>query len=98
MNAEIKIGISLFSLAYPFATGKLDLEGCLKAVHEMGYQGVEIVGPQMIPDYPTPDDHFCGWLRDKLAKYDLEAYSYGSYVDQFRFCLLYTSPSPRDTR
>ncbi len=85
MNAEIKIGISLFSLAYPFATGKLDLEGCLKAVHEMGYQGVEIVGPQMIPDYPTPDDHFCGWLRDKLAKYDLEAYSYGSYVDQFRF-------------
>ncbi len=85
MNADIKIGISLFSLAYPFAIGELDLEGCLKAVHEMGYQGVEIVAPQMIPGYPTPDDHFCGWLRDKLAEYDLEAYSYGSYVEQLRF-------------
>ena len=42
MNQDIKIGVSLYSPSTEYIHGVLDLEGCLKAVHEMGYKGVEI--------------------------------------------------------
>lgn len=85
MSANIELGVTLFSLAYPYYKGELDLDGCLRTVREMGYQGVEIVAPQMIPNYPNPDDRFCGWLRDTMAEYGLKGYAYGSYIDMTRF-------------
>lgn len=85
MSKDIELGVTLFSLAYPFYKGELDLEGCLRAVREAGFQGIEIVAQQMIPNYPDPDDRFCGWLRDKMAEYGLKGYAYGSYIDMTRF-------------
>lgn len=85
VSDQIELGVTLFSLAYPFYKGELDLEGCLRTVSGIGYQGVEIVAPQMIPNYPAPDDHFCGWFRDKLSEYGLKGYAYGSYIDMTRF-------------
>lgn len=85
VNSKIDLSVTLFSLAYPFYKGDLDLDGCLGTVSEMGYQGVEIVAPQMIPNYPAPDDRFCGWLRDKMTEYGLNGYAYGSYIDMTRF-------------
>ena len=37
---DIKIGVSLYSLSTQFIHEELDLEGCLKAVHDMGYKGI----------------------------------------------------------
>ena len=58
MNTDIKIGVSLYSLSTEFIHGTLDLEGCLKAVHDMGYKGIELVAAQMVPDYPFPSDGY----------------------------------------
>ena len=37
MKNDIRIGVTLYSLSTEFIHGVLDLEGCLKAVHDMGY-------------------------------------------------------------
>lgn len=81
MKHDIKIGVSLYSLSTEFIHEKLDLEGCLKAVHDMGYKGIEIVAAQMVPDYPNPSDK---WLTDfaaLLKKYELEPVCWSAYID-----------------
>ena len=81
MNEQIKIGVSLYSLSTPFIHGRLDLEGCLKAVHEMGYKGVEIVAAQMVPGYPFPTDEWLYHFRGLLEKYELEPVCWSAYID-----------------
>ena len=66
MNTDIKIGVSLYSLSTEFIHGTLDLEGCLKAVHDMGYKGIELVAAQMVPDYPFPSDEWLYNLRGQI--------------------------------
>ncbi len=81
MNTDIKIGVSLYSLTTQFIHGELDLEGCLKAVHDMGYKGIEIVAAQMVPNYPFPSDEWLYHFRGLLEKYDLEPVCWSAYID-----------------
>ena len=81
MNQDIKIGVSLYSLTTQYIHGELDLEGCLKAVHEMGYKGVEIVAAQMVPEYPFPSDEWLFTFRGLLEKYELEPVCWSAYID-----------------
>ena len=78
---DIKIGVSLYSLTTQFIHEELDLEGCLKTVHDMGYKGVEIVAAQMVPDYPWPSDEWLFNLRGLLDKYQLEPVCWSAYID-----------------
>ena len=68
MKEDIRIGVSLYSLTTPFIHGVLDLEGCLKKVHDMGYKGVEIVAAQMVPEYPFPSDEWLYTFRGLLEQ------------------------------
>ena len=81
MNNDIKIGVSLYSLSTPFIHEELDLEGCLKAVRDMGYKGVEIVAAQMVPEYPFPSDEWLYSFRGMLEKYELEPVCWSAYID-----------------
>ena len=46
---DIRLGVSLFSLGYEYASGKLDLAGCIDTAHRLGYTGFELVSAQMVP-------------------------------------------------
>lgn len=78
---DIKIGVSLYSLSTQFIHEELNLEGCLKAVHDMGYKGIEIVAAQMVPDYPWPSDEWLYTFRGLLDKYQLEPVCWSAYID-----------------
>lgn len=81
MKNDIKIGVTLYSLSTEFIHGELDLEGCLKAVHDMGYTGIEIVASQMVPEYPFPSDEWLYNFKGLLAKYELEPVCWSAYID-----------------
>ncbi len=85
MSNQIQLCLTLFSLAFPFAKRKMTLDDCLAVAKEAGYSGVEIVAPQMIPGFPTPEESWCDWWREELEQYNLTGYCYGSYVDMTRF-------------
>lgn len=82
---QIQIGITLFSLAHPYLHLRLDLEGCLALVKELGYQGIELVSAQMAEGYPTPNEQWCSHFVSLMNQYGLEGFAYGSYVDMTRF-------------
>lgn len=81
MNNNIKLGVSLYSLTTDYVQKNLDLEGCLKSVAEMGFQGIEIVAAQMVPEYPNPSDRWLSEFRELLAKYKLQPVCYSAYID-----------------
>lgn len=79
--SDIKLGISLYSFSTEYIHEKLDFEGVLKKAKDMGYQGVELVAAQMVPDYPYPTDEWLAECRALLAKYGLEPVCWSAYID-----------------
>ena len=68
--ADIKAGITLFSLGTAYLKGELDLEGVIRTAAEMGAEGYEIVASQMIPSYPYVSDEFVEFVNEMEKKYD----------------------------
>ena len=79
--SDIKLGISLYSFSTEYIHEKLDFEGVLKKAKDMGYQGVELVAAQMVPQYPYPTDEWLAECKALLAKYELEPVCWSAYID-----------------
>ena len=80
-NRRIKFAVTLYSLSMEYFTEKLDLEGCLKTVADMGYEGIEIVAAQMMPGYPEPSEEWMDSFEQLLKKYHLHPICYSAYID-----------------
>lgn len=81
MESKIKIGISLFSLTPLYVSRKMSFEDCLKAAHDMGFEGVEIVAAQMVPEYPNPSDEWLEYCKEQITKHQLKLVTWSAYVD-----------------
>ena len=80
--ANVKTGITLFSLGTPYLKGELDLEGVIRAAAELGAQGYEIVAAQMIPSYPYVTDEFAEFIRQCTEKYGIGPICYAANMDR----------------
>lgn len=80
-NSKIQLSASLYSLTSDYVTGKFSLEQCLAAVKSYGFEGVEIVAAQMVPEYPNPSDRWLGEFKELLAKYSLAPICWSAYID-----------------
>ncbi len=79
--SKIKLGVSLYSFSTEFIHETLDLEGTLKKARDMGYKGIELVAAQMVPEYPYPSHEWLAYLKELLAKYELEPVCWSAYID-----------------
>ena len=79
--ANIKPGITLFSLGTPYIKGELDLEGVIRTAAEMGAEGYEIVAAQMCPDYPYVSGEFVAFIEKCKDKYGIGPICYGANMD-----------------
>ncbi len=79
--ANIKPGITLFSLGTPYIRGELNLEGVIRKAAEMGAEGYEIVAAQMCPDYPYVSDEFVEFIEQMREKYGIGPICYGANMD-----------------
>ncbi|MCM8709934.1 sugar phosphate isomerase/epimerase [Clostridium sp. SYSU_GA19001] len=80
--SNIKLGVSLFSFTAEYAKGNLSFEGCVKAAAEIGAEGYEIVGAQMVPSYPYVSDNFLGVVEACTKKYGIKPICYGANQDR----------------
>lgn len=80
--ADIKTGITLFSLGTPYLKGELDLESVIKTAAEMGAEGYEIVATQMIPSYPFVSDEFLTFVEKCRKKYGIGPICYAANMDR----------------
>jgi sugar phosphate isomerase/epimerase len=81
-EANIKLGVSLYSYTNEFYERKLSFEDCLKHTQQLGATGIEIVASQMIEGYPWPTAKTIGRYRELFAKHGLEPVAYGASVDR----------------
>ncbi len=81
MADKIKYGVTLYSFSNEYVNGILSFEEILKTVKELGYNGIEIVASQMVPQYPYPSDEWLYWLKAKLVEVGLEGVCWSAYVD-----------------
>ncbi len=81
MNENIKLGITLYSYSYLYNFGLLDFEGTLKTSSELGYEGIEIVAAQMVPEYPYPSDYWIEQFKELLRAHHLKLITWSAYID-----------------
>jgi sugar phosphate isomerase/epimerase len=81
MKNEIKRGVSLYSFQEEYFLRTMSLEDILAKVADLGIQGVEIIGDQMIPGYPNvPDAWYENWHK-MLDKYKLTPTCLDMFLD-----------------
>lgn len=76
LHSPIRRSVSLYSYQQEYYKGELDLEGMIRAVHDTGADGIEILAEQTIPNYPNPSQYFIDKFRDLLDKYEMNAICY----------------------
>ncbi len=76
LQSSIKRGVSLYSYQQEVFKGELDLEGQIKAVHDLDADGIEILTEQIVPNYPEPSDYFVEKFKDLMEKYKMRAVCY----------------------
>lgn len=81
MAKTIKYGVTLYSFSNEYVNGLMSFEEILRKVKEMGYDGIELVASQMVPQYPYPSDEWLIWLKAKLGEIGLEPVCWSAYVD-----------------
>lgn len=79
--ANIKTGITLFSMGTLYLNGKLDFEGMVRTAAEMGAEGYEIVAAQSIPSYPFVSDEFLAQVALCREKYGIGPICYSANMD-----------------
>ena len=69
---RIKRGVSFYSYQDEYYLGKLDAEGCIRAVSELGAKGVEIISEAIIPNFPNPPQSWVDQWFEWMKKYGTE--------------------------
>jgi sugar phosphate isomerase/epimerase len=70
--SRIKRAVSLYSYQDEYVRGKLNLEGCIKEISELGVEGVEIISDQMLRNAPYVSDEDIEYFRYLCRKYQVE--------------------------
>ncbi|MFV0556950.1 MAG: TIM barrel protein [Lactovum sp.] len=78
----MNIGATLFCYGTEYARGQYDFEACVRAAYLAGAQGYEIVGSQMLPDYPNVSEEFLGRIAKLESQYGIRPVSYGANNDK----------------
>ena len=80
--SNLKLGLTLFCFTNEYNTGKYSFEDCVRVAAQNGATGYEIVGSQMLPEYPCVSDEFLGLVNACKAKYGIGPVSYGANQDR----------------
>ncbi len=80
-GSGIRRGVSFYSYQDLYRQGRLSLEDCIRVSSEMGIEGIEIIGDQMIPGSPFPDESFFNQWRDWIKQYDVQPVCHDMYIN-----------------
>lgn len=79
---RVRLGISLYCFTDEYVKGTFSLEDCMRAAAELGAEGIELVGTQMLPSYPYVTDQVLGEFQAMTRAYGIELVAYGANTDR----------------
>lgn len=80
-NNSIKRGVSLYSFQEEYFLRQMNLEEIIATSAKLGIQGIEIIGDQMIPDYPNVSEEFYEQWHDWMKKYNVTPTCLDMFLD-----------------
>lgn len=78
---RIRRGVSLYSYQQEYYLRQMGLEDSIAAVADLGADGVEILGEQMIPGFPNLTDDFVERWYGWMEKYNTQPTAYDAFLD-----------------
>ena len=78
---DIRRGVSFYSYQQEYYLRQMNLEDCVKAVADMGADGVEIISEAMIPNFPNPSQSWVDEWFALMKKYNTVPTCYDAFVD-----------------
>lgn len=82
LNNNIDLAVSLYGFTERFIKeSDYGIEQMFQELNQLGVKKYEIVGAQAFKDYPIPTEEEINSVIEFSEKYDVEAYSYGGYID-----------------
>ena len=82
---SIKRGVSLYSFQEEYFLRKMSLEDILAACDKLDIRGIEILGDQMIPNYPNISPAFFDQWHGWMGKYNLQPVCLDMFLDWNKF-------------
>jgi sugar phosphate isomerase/epimerase len=82
---SIKRGVTFYSWRHEYFIGKMTLEDCIRTAAELGIPGIEVIGEQMVPNFPDPGDEWLAQWKGWLAKYDRTPVAHDMFLDVNRY-------------
>jgi sugar phosphate isomerase/epimerase len=82
---SIKRGVSLYSFQEEYFLRQMTLEDIIATTQKLGIPGVEIIGDQMIPDYPNISDEFFKQWHGWMDKYERTPVCLDMFLDWNKF-------------
>jgi sugar phosphate isomerase/epimerase len=80
---KFKRGVTLYSYQEEVYTHAMTMEDCIADVSSMGAEGVEIIGEEMVPNYPDPPEAWVQNWHALMAKYHTKPACLDTFVDVF---------------
>lgn len=80
-NANIKLGVSLYSYQHAIETGDMTLEDCMAELHSIGAESVQIIDGISIPNFPNPTQEWVEHWFSMLYKYNLTPSLMDTFLD-----------------
>ncbi len=78
---KLRRGLSFYSFQDEYYLGKMNLESCIKAVADMGGDGIEIISESLIPNFPNPSQTWVdNWFR-LMEQYHTVPVCYDMFMD-----------------
>ena len=77
----LKYGISLYSFANSFHTGRYDLKDCVLQAKKLGYNGFTVVAAMSCDEYPFPSDRWLDNFRQVIADSEMTPVCWEGYLD-----------------
>jgi sugar phosphate isomerase/epimerase len=82
---EIKRGVSLYSFQDDYYLRKMTLEELIATCAQLDIPGIEIIGDQMIPQYPNISNGFLKQWHGWMEKFELTPVCLDMYLDWNKF-------------
>ncbi|WP_367924667.1 DUF6379 domain-containing protein [uncultured Ruthenibacterium sp.] len=79
--ANIRRGISFYSFQDECYLGKMNLESCVRAVADMGGDGIEIISEAIIPQFPNPPQSWVDYWFYLMDVYGTKPVCYDMFMD-----------------
>jgi len=78
---KIKRSVTFYCYQDEYKLREMNLEDCVAAVADLGAEGVEILGEESVPNFPSPSQEFVDHWHGLMSKYGTKPACYDAFLE-----------------